>query len=43
MIDSIRKMDNVKDYYVVVIDGVSMTFACSGNPVEALNKLLGVK
>lgn len=43
MIESIRPMDNVKDFYIVTIDGVKMTLACSGNPLQALNKLLGVK
>lgn len=43
MIESIRPMDNVKNYYIVVIDGVTMTLACSGNPMQAINKLFGVE
>lgn len=38
-IDSIRLVDSVKNYYVVVIDGVEMTLSCFGDPTEAIKVL----
>jgi hypothetical protein len=41
-IESIRAIDNIKNFYAVVVDGIEMRLACYGNPWLALEKLFGV-
>lgn len=35
----IRPVDDVKNFYVVTIDGVEMRLTCHGDPVQAVKEL----
>jgi len=41
-IESIRAIDNIKNFYAVVVDGIEMRLACYGDPTQAIKKLFGI-